>query len=443
MFAVWWGGTRGWFGDRLLQSGAALLLALVVTYIGFARSRVSLPWQIEVIAAVLVLVPVLAWLGLASPTLGFSAGALQLRSDLAMAGVDRSGTSMAAELALWSVFPALAMLIAASLVGPRGRLLLLGLCIVLGMAEGVLAISQLSTRGFGWVRFMWPGEVGVYLGTFANRNHLASLLLSMLPLCVAQATVPTMYEAPGTLLVRRVLWASAGLILFTGIVGSQSRSGLGLALLAIGGTLAVMLRAKHRVRAMLAATAAAAMWLAFGGYRLAELTISRMFDPARSDARLTYLGNALGMSSEFGVGGIGFGNFERLYGAHMGDAGLARMSVNHVHNDWMELILETGWIGVIALGVVTFVFVRMGVDLWRAWRRHRDVTISLVPGAAWLGAAAIALHSLVDFPLRTTAISCVLGLLLATVFATPAQPSGRRALSSGRSTRVPPPVEPA
>lgn len=441
--AVWMGGTRGWFGDRLLQSGAALLLGVLALYVGTSRSRPQFTAQIWLLVGTLVAVPLLAWIGLSSPAAGDAAGAVELRADLVLAGISQTGFSIKAEQALWSTFPALFILLAASLVGSRARLWLLGLCVLLAIGEGALAITQLSTRGFGWVRFYWPGDIGVYLGTFANRNHLAILLVSLLPLCIAQAAVVAQDASPSKDVLRRVFWGIGAAFLLTGIVGSQSRTGLALGLLAIVATLVAVLRGRALVNAALVGAGALVLWTVAGGHRLLEPMIARLLDPAGKVDRLTYLSNSFDLFSRFGIGGIGLGNFQRLYTTHLGDEGLAPLSVNHVHNDWAELVLETGWIGMVALVLLSVMFSKAGSALWRAWRSSGRSTVSVIPFAAWLGAAAVALHSTVDFPLRTTAVSCVFALLLATALGGLSAAGHRDAKLPRRSERTPQTLETA
>ncbi len=445
--AIGLGGTRGWFGDRLLQSSGALLLGLVALHQMRRRARGSIAIEVWALAAITFLVPFFAWLGSNAIVTGSSPGATSLRSDLARAGVTLFSHSTAAEMAIWATLPAVSMLLASSLAGARGRSFLLATGVAIGIAETFVAVTQLSAKGFGWVRFTWPGDVNVYLATFANRNHLASMLAALLPICFIHAARPALVdrgEDRAAALLPRVMWASAGLILFTGIVASQSRSGLALALLGIGACSTLMLSPRMRLNALVALIAVGGAWLVFGGSELLGKTATRITDPLSTDSRLTYLSNSVDLASEFGIGGIGLGNFQRLYGLHMGEDGLAPTAVNHVHNDWAELVLETGWIGALALLLSTWIFVRRGLQLRHEFRARPTWTDAVAMDsrgatraqsmrlAAWIGAALIAVHSLVDFPLRTSAVGCVFALLLAVAFSESTRSSSGRSRRSGR-----------
>jgi O-antigen ligase len=81
--------------------------------------------------------------------------------------------------------------------------------------------------------------------------------------------------------------------------------------------------------------------------------------------------------------------------------------VPHAHSDYLELALETGVPGLV---VLLLFLIWWGRAAWSAWTR---------PGAddyaraAAIASAAILVHSLVDFPLRTAAIGAVFAMCLA------------------------------
>jgi O-antigen ligase len=73
--------------------------------------------------------------------------------------------------------------------------------------------------------------------------------------------------------------------------------------------------------------------------------------------------------------------------------------VNHVHNDYIELILETGLPGLLLMIAFILWWVQRAIVIWRA------PTIDHYARAATIASAAIMLHSLVDYPLRTTSVA--------------------------------------
>ena len=73
--------------------------------------------------------------------------------------------------------------------------------------------------------------------------------------------------------------------------------------------------------------------------------------------------------------------------------------VNHAHDDLLELLIEAGIPGLIVLAVFLRWWLGRGIAVWRD---HRDNPYML---AATLFTGAMLAHSLVDYPLRTAALS--------------------------------------
>lgn len=148
--------------------------------------------------------------------------------------------------------------------------------------------------------------------------------------------------------VRKVLCA---LVLLFGLFQSGSRTVFVLAIPAILISLVIRLRKNPKVLGIglgCAAAAFAAMLLIFGG----SASVSRLFDLSKSDTsllgRLLYWGDALPVigSHPFGLGYLGY------YMSH-GSFQTGLYAVRWVHNDFLQLLLDIGWIpAVIAIVAV-------------------------------------------------------------------------------------------
>ncbi len=113
-------------------------------------------------------------------------------------------------------------------------------------------------------------------------------------------------------------------------------------------------------------------------------------------------------AADFMPFGSGVGTFERVYQLYEDhDRFDVTAVVNHAHDDYLELALETGIPGVIVLLLFFAWWVRAS---WRAWTAPDADPYAR---AAVIASAAILIHSLVDFPLRTAAISSCFALCLA------------------------------
>ena len=83
--------------------------------------------------------------------------------------------------------------------------------------------------------------------------------------------------------------------------------------------------------------------------------------------------------------------------------------VEHVHNDYVELIFETGVLGIAALTCFAAAAVAAGLRLWKT--RSADQQPLSPAIACWLGAAAFAIHAWFDFPAHIPGLTIVVSLL--------------------------------
>jgi O-antigen ligase len=129
-----------------------------------------------------------------------------------------------------------------------------------------------------------------------------------------------------------------------------------------------------------------------------------------SDARFSFWPLVVSAAGQFQPFGSGIGTFVPAYQMFEPRSALAPLFVIHAHNDYLELALEAGFPG-IALCLVGIVW--LGFAGFRAlsgfsrFGAERGYAVTIL--------AAIALHSLVDFPLRTIAVSCLFAACAAIV----------------------------
>jgi O-antigen ligase len=100
-----------------------------------------------------------------------------------------------------------------------------------------------------------------------------------------------------------------------------------------------------------------------------------------------------------------------------------RFYMNHVHSDYIELALETGIPGLLVLALFLLWWVRRTVSIWKADEPDYFAR------AATIASAGILAHSLVDYPLRTAAMSAVFAMCCALM----AEPRGEVKTAQGRA----------
>ena len=100
--------------------------------------------------------------------------------------------------------------------------------------------------------------------------------------------------------------------------------------------------------------------------------------------------------------------------------------MNHAHNDYLELALETGLPGILLL--IAF----LAWWCWQAAAVWRSPSSNHLAKAATIASAAIMAHSIVDYPLRTSAIAA----LFATCLVFMSQNPTRRITDQARHVRI-------
>jgi O-antigen ligase len=105
--------------------------------------------------------------------------------------------------------------------------------------------------------------------------------------------------------------------------------------------------------------------------------------------------------------GTGLGTFQEIYRSFENPLTIKLAYVNHAHDEYLEILLETGAAGMVLL--LAFLAWWIG----RAWRVWREGSLSPFAMAAVIASASLMVHSLVDYPLRTAALSSVFAACLA------------------------------
>lgn len=405
------GGGQGTPGDAAVQV-AALALIAVVLWRHATEPGAELPKSAWWVALPLAL-PLLQLLPVPAALWDLPEARGELAAELAAAGVEpahRFGlVPTATERALAWLWPAAALCLAVPMLSPRQRHALLALVVTIAAASVVLGLAQVAGGTDSPLRFYAVTNPTEAVGFFANRNHLASLLAIALPLVVV-GTARWLSRREGVD-AGTVLGLLAGIgtvaLLILGIAIARSRAGLLLGMLGLLASLPIVLGLRRRrgTRRALAVAVALGLLLAVQ-FALFGLLQRLEHDPL-DDARFRYLPVVTTVADAHWPLGTGLGGFRRAFEAEQRQP--EDFFVNQAHNDWAQLWLEGGWPGwALVAGAVGALL----VSGWRAWRdREHDHATRALRRAAWLGLALLALHSLADYPLRTTALLATAGLL--------------------------------
>ena len=342
-----------------------------------------------------------------------------------------------------SLLPPLAIFLGTVQLGYRERRWISLLAMAIGVVSVFLGLTQLAQGPTSSLRFFAVTNTDEAVGFFANRNHFAALLYSLL-LFAAAWTTDVIVKAGSWNDLRRIetrvvvpLTASVMVcvVLLVGEVAARSRAGLGLTLIALAGGVALAVVGRRTSSAVtprklaLAATALVVIVVVqFGLYR----TLAHLVADPLEDARITFAHKTLKAVLAFMPLGSGVGTFVPVYAMfeRPGDA-LPYVYANHAHNDYLEIWLETGVMGIALLGLFV---VRVGLIGARLWRRPPagagELDWSLIR-AATIVIVLIMAHSFVDYPLRTGTMMAIFAFCCA-LLVEPLRPPPRepRALES-------------
>jgi O-antigen ligase len=306
-----------------------------------------------------------------------------------------------------------------------------------GIATAIVAITLLSVLigalqvigGADSAYFYDVTNRGNAVGFFANSNHNATLLLVCIPFLAAlQSALLRRRASARTASAIRLLVGATYAVILVGLLINTSLAGIGLVVpVALGSwlTFGKQSRVVRRALTVVAIVATMAVVLVvmigpFGnnlfGDQSANVELSRQ----------TSFALTLKAAWEYFPVGSGVGSFQPIYHTQEPLTQVTTTFMNHAHSDWLELLLETGLPGVTLIGLVLFWGARRARAIWQAADRDRFAQ------AAVIAAVAILLHSMVDYPLRTAAISAIFAACLGLIAGARPYAQPRKQISSAK-----------
>jgi exopolysaccharide production protein ExoQ len=400
---------------ELLAAGAVAAWLLIGPGAG------QVPRQAWWIAALVAAVPLVQLVPLPPALWQAMPGRELERAALALIGAEREWRtwSLAPDRTLASLLslgPPLAVLVMAAALNHRGRIMLLGVICGAGLLTLLVGALQLTGGPDSALRFYGPSDL-VLLGFQANRNSTADLML--IAIVAVPALVVELARRDRFPMSRSFVTGAglAGMALGTlGVVLTASRTGILLLPLAlIGG--AIVLRAWLGLspRRLALATLAAVLAFAVAAWLLWNNAVL-----TRVAARLSFAGelrpelwrDSLYAARQYFPWGVGMGDFLPAILAGERLEVVRETLPNRAHNDFLELAVEAGAFGLAALAAIAATLVLAARKALRqAAKGSAALTIFAIAALSLL-----ALHSLVDYPLRSMALACLgaacAGLLL-------------------------------
>lgn len=410
------GGANPPLFELFIEVASIPLLGAVV--LQFDRSRVRGPALAGIVLlacfaaiplAQLVPLPASVWIAL--PGRGFALEAARLGGFAGQAmplSLDREATLRSA----MALLPGAVMFVAVlHLAGDqRWRLAqtLLGLITV----SAVLGAVQVAAGDDPAMLLYTSQHVGYPIGLFANRNHQADLLL--IGVALAGGLLAADEPARRSRLQPPLFYGLMALFVVE-VVATSSRMGIMLlvpTLLFVFYSLIVRTAATLPGRGLRLALIAVPFVLLVAGGSVLERATQR-FDRLH-DFRLDFWPDVRWAIDQYFPAGSGMGTFDTVFRSAERLAIVGPHYVNHAHNDYLEVVLEAGLPGLVALFAF---FVWLAIAAYRGWRPGPAGRPDMLRRFALVSIAVIVLHSTVDYPLRQMSLETIFAFCCALLVA--------------------------
>ncbi|MCJ7700590.1 MAG: O-antigen ligase family protein, partial [Anaerolineales bacterium] len=270
-------------------------------------------------------------------------------------------------------------------------------------------------------------------GTFINRNHFAGFMEMVWPLVLGYTLALGDWQRKGNhygnnwkkklkailssdRLHHQLLLSLGIVIMLLALLFSKSRAGIGGAF--VGFLTFVVLSGSGNKRLPLG------FWLMFGaiiglvviyGLKIGFAPIiERFLALSGSVSRLDYWHDSLTIIKDHPLG-IGLGNFKRVFPVYNVSV-VSDLTITHTHNDYLQLLVEAGWPGFLAL--VSGFFIFLGKSFFKVKRLSpRDDPLAFFIGIGALsGLVSMTFHSFFDFNLQMPANCIYFITLIALVY---------------------------
>jgi O-antigen ligase len=391
------GGVEPW-ARGILESAAGILLFFWAVNFFFAKDReISLPLLLPPLSG-------LTLVALVQLTFGLTASPFTTRSELQL-------------LLSMLVFLFLAAQSFRTLTDWRGFAWFVMIFAFLVSGLGIL--QQLTFNGkLYWFREMHYG--GIPFGPYANRNHFAGFAELVLPMALVPLLLGRVRRE------RRVIVGILAVIPLAALMLSASRGGI----ISVGAELAFLVLVLGLRRAMgrhlvaggvvLLLAFVIVSWLGvnqilsrFSGLQTLEVTASK---------RASMRHGAWRIFLDHPVLGTGLGTLQQVYPPY--ETLYDGKIVNHAHNDYLEVLAESGLVG----GICCAWFIATLFIGALRFLQSEDTFQNTLRLCGWTACCGLLVHSLVDFNLHIPAnlLLFLLMSLLATAEIQPGVPARSR-----------------
>jgi O-antigen ligase len=314
---------------------------------------------------------------------------------------------------LWLAAALLAMLVrTASRDGKFLKALVVVLLVVVAI-EAFYGLIQALIPSTGVLGYYESG-LGNARGTYINRNHFAGMIEMIWPLILGYLLSLSPWEATEKIKLkhlinsdrfnRQLLIAIVLVVILLALVFSRSRAGITGGILGFIAFLGAMAFSGAGMRKgfWIGSGLGLVLLLIYGGQMGFDSVIERFMQIDQETGRLNLWRDAWLIIGQHPFG-VGPGNYEIVEPVFQVNAQSTRLSI-HTHNDYLQLLVETGWPGFLLLVFGWLYLLVRGLLGLRRFFRHIGYSRHFFMAAgAWSGLISMAFHSFFDFNLQIPA----------------------------------------
>ena len=263
-----------------------------------------------------------------------------------------------------------------------------------GFALALFAIAQdLNSNGkIYWLRSLHDG--GSIFGPYVDHDHYAGLMEMLCPIPIVVSLSSLLNGG------KRAVVGFAGVVMAGTIVLSQSRAGTASFLAEMGVLLALTVHRRKNGRVAATLGTICLMVSAFIAW-VGTAAIWHNFAELQGGMRLAITEDGLRMFWHKPVLGWGLGTFTTVYPQFR--SFYTTLFVNAAHNDYVQVLVETGIVGFAAVVWFIWAVCRSGLHNAHRWNRNWSHALGL---SALVGCTGLLVHSAFDFNLQIPANAC-------------------------------------
>ena len=246
-------------------------------------------------------------------------------------------------------------------------------------------------------------------GFFANANHQVTLLLMCLPLLAGMSGRRTAPNRSRQHVFFRQTILGALLILFLSAIWAAGVRASYILILPVSILSLCILHNSFSRRAaigslvLIVASVAGSILLAVNAPALEGVAFADFSITDKGRQEIVWP-TSIEMLKDHWMFGTGLGTFSNVFMLYEDPNTVKSVWINHAHNEYLQVAIELGILGVLAMIVALAVYLKVTI---KTWTESPDPD-SPLRRAATVSCLVVLLHSLVDYPARTPAILVVL-----------------------------------